>query len=54
MGVIAVIDDDPSVRALVRLHLAACGCEVLEAADGVAGRHLILLDAAAAFAGPLI
>jgi CheY-like chemotaxis protein len=38
--VILVVDDDPSMRALVRRHLAKCGCDVLEAADGIAGRHL--------------
>ena len=40
--VIVVIDDDPSMRALVRLHLAGGGCEVLEAGDGFAGRYLVM------------
>jgi CheY-like chemotaxis protein len=39
---ILVVDDDPSMRALVRLHLANGGCEVLEAGDGVAGRYLVM------------
>ena len=39
---IVVIDDDPSMRALVRLHLASGGCDVLEAGDGFAGRYLVM------------
>ena len=40
--VIVVVDDDPSMRALVRRHLAGCGCDVVEACDGVAGRQLAM------------
>ncbi len=42
---IVVIDDDPSMRALVRLHLASSGCDVLEAGDGIAGRYLVMKSA---------
>jgi CheY-like chemotaxis protein len=39
---VVVVDDDPSMRALIRLILAASGYEVLEAEDGLAGRHLVM------------
>lgn len=30
-----IVDDDASIRDLVRIHLRACGCTVLQAHDGV-------------------
>jgi len=39
---IVVIDDDASMRALVRLQLASSGCDVLEAPDAIAGRYLVV------------
>lgn len=39
---IVVIDDDPSMRALVRLQLVGGGCDVLEAPDAIAGRYLVM------------
>jgi CheY-like chemotaxis protein len=42
---VVVVDDDASMRALLRLILAASGYEVLEAEDGVAGRHLVMASA---------
>jgi CheY-like chemotaxis protein len=43
--IVVVIDDDPSMRALVRLHLANGGCDVFEAGDGIAGRYLVMTAA---------
>jgi len=53
-GVVLVVDDEPSIRSILRLGLEAEGFKVLEAVDGVDGlaafmRHrssisLILLD----------
>jgi CheY-like chemotaxis protein len=39
---VLVIDDDETMRALLRLHLAAGGYQVLEAADAVDGGYLVL------------
>ena len=39
---IAVIDDDPVFRALLKLHLANAGYEVSMAEDAVEGGHLIM------------
>jgi CheY-like chemotaxis protein len=32
---VLVVDDEPNIRHLIRLHLERLGCEVVEAADGV-------------------
>ena len=37
-----VIDDDETLRTLVRLHLANAGYEVLDAADAVEGGYLVI------------
>lgn len=39
---VAVIDDDPVFRALLKLHLANAGYEVSLAEDAVEGGHLIM------------
>jgi CheY-like chemotaxis protein len=39
---ILVVDDDASVRELMRLHLSAAGYEVHAAADAIAGGYLVL------------
>jgi CheY-like chemotaxis protein len=39
---VVVIDDDQTLRTLVRLHLANAGYEVLEAADAVEGGYQVL------------
>jgi CheY-like chemotaxis protein len=39
---VIVIDDDPTLRSLVRLHLANAGYEVLDAPDAVEGGYLVL------------
>ena len=39
---ILVVDDDESIRELLRLHLAAAGYEVLVAADAIAAGYLVL------------
>lgn len=39
---ILVVDDDRSLRALVRLHLANAGYEVLEAEDAIVGGYTVL------------
>ena len=39
---ILIVEDDPVVRSLVRLHLRNAGYEVLEAEDAVEGGHLLL------------
>lgn len=39
---ILVVDDDASMRALVRLHLATEGYEVLEAADPIDAAPLVM------------
>lgn len=39
---VVVIDDDATLRTLVRLHLANAGWEVREAADAIEGGHLVL------------
>lgn len=52
MKTILVVDDDPSIRALIRLYLEGVGYAVLEAADGrlamqsLAGKKvdLVVLD----------
>ncbi|MGH8686620.1 MAG: response regulator [Burkholderiales bacterium] len=39
---ILVVDDDASIRDLLRLHLSAAGYEVLVAADAIAAGYLVL------------
>ena len=39
---ILVVDDDDSLRELLRMHLAAAGYEVSTAADGIAAGYLVL------------
>jgi CheY-like chemotaxis protein len=39
---ILVVDDDESIRDLLRLHLSAAGYEVHAAADGIAAGYLVL------------
>jgi diguanylate cyclase (GGDEF)-like protein len=43
-GKILVVDDDESMRALVRLHLANAGYDVVLAEDAVVAGHLALRD----------
>ena len=42
MATILVVDDDESMRALVRLHLANAGYDVVLAEDAVVGGRLLL------------
>lgn len=39
---ILVVDDDESLREMIRIHLAAAGYEVQTAADAIAAGHLVL------------
>lgn len=39
---IVLVDDDPLVRGLVKLHLVNDGYDVLEAEDGIAGGYLAM------------
>ena len=39
---ILVVDDDESLRELLRMHLAAAGYEVITAADGIVAGYLVL------------
>ena len=39
---ILVVDDDDSIRELLRLHLSSAGYEVLVAADAIAAGYLVL------------
>ena len=39
---ILVVDDDPNVRELLRLHLSAAGYEVQVAQDAIAAGYLVL------------
>jgi CheY-like chemotaxis protein len=39
---ILVVDDDESLRELLRLHLSAAGYEVLIAADAIAAGYMVL------------
>ncbi|MGH8766005.1 MAG: response regulator, partial [Burkholderiales bacterium] len=39
---ILVVDDDESLRELLRMHLAAAGYEVSTAADGISAGYLVL------------
>jgi CheY-like chemotaxis protein len=41
---VLVVDDEPSMRELVRLHLANDGYEVLVAEDAIIAGHLILKE----------
>lgn len=41
-GRILVVDDDESMRSLLRLHLSAAGYEVDVAEDAIAGGYLVL------------
>lgn len=38
---VLVVDDDPSIRALIRLFLEAAGYDVIEAADGRRGMRAL-------------
>ncbi|MGQ0512366.1 MAG: response regulator [Betaproteobacteria bacterium] len=39
---ILVVDDDDSMRELIRIHLSSAGYEVITAADGIAAGYLVL------------
>lgn len=41
MQTILVVDDDPSIRALIRLYLEGAGYAVIEAPDGRQGMRLL-------------
>ena len=41
---VLVVDDDPSIRALIRLYLEGAGYVVIEAADGRCGMRALLGD----------
>ena len=41
MKTILVVDDDPSIRALIRLYLEGAGYAVVEAVDGRRGVQLL-------------
>jgi len=42
MATILVIDDDDSMRELLRLHLATAGYDVQVAADAIAAGYMVL------------
>jgi two-component system chemotaxis response regulator CheY len=42
MATILIVDDDESLRELLRLHLSAAGYEVLVAEDAIAGGYTVL------------
>ena len=42
---ILIVDDDESIRELLRLHLAAAGYDVLVAADAIAAGYMVLQGA---------
>lgn len=42
--VILIADDDPDLRALVRLHVELLDCDVLEANDGAVALETILVE----------
>ena len=41
MKTVLVVDDDPSIRALIRLYLEGAGYGVIEAADGRRGMQAL-------------
>jgi chemosensory pili system protein ChpA (sensor histidine kinase/response regulator) len=43
-GTILVVDDDPSIRDLLRLHLSNADYKVVLAADAIAAGHILLKD----------
>ena len=40
--VVLVVDDDPTIRELLRIHLGAAGYEVRVAKDGLEAGHMVL------------
>jgi CheY-like chemotaxis protein len=44
VGKILVVDDEPAMRELLRLHLANHGYQVLAAEDAVVAGHLVLKE----------
>ena len=44
-GTILIVDDDPSIRELLGLHLGAAGYEVHVAADAIAAGYMVLRSA---------
>ncbi|MFO1281369.1 MAG: response regulator [Burkholderiales bacterium] len=41
MTKVLIVEDQADIRKLVRMTLAAIGCDLVEAADGEAGLHLV-------------
>jgi two-component system, chemotaxis family, chemotaxis protein CheY len=39
---VLAVDDDPTIRELIRIHLGAAGYEVRVAKDGVEAGHMVL------------
>ena len=44
-GTILIVDDDPSIRELLRLHLSSAGYEVRVAPDAIAAGYMVLRSA---------
>jgi DNA-binding response OmpR family regulator len=44
MATILIVDDDASLRDLLRLHLTSAGYEVRAAEDAISAGHLVLED----------
>ena len=45
MATILIVDDDESIRELLRLHLASAGYRVVVAADAIEAGHIVLKGA---------